>query len=292
MFWRFVQGLLLPPIFTVAVAYIGEEWPPHDVPSVIALYTAGAALGGFLGRFLAGLAAGHFGWHAAFVTMAAVDLAGALLIARYLPRESRFVATESLAVSLRGMALHLRNPRLLATFAAGFAILFVFVATFTYVNFHLAGEPFGLSPAALGGIFAVYLFGVVVTPMSGRAVARFGRRRVGAAAIALWAAATALTLAPWLPTIIAGLAVGAACGFVVVALANGFLATVTGRARSVAVGPFATFYYVGGGIGGLLPAPAYAAAGWPGVVALVLAMFAAMGAAVSWAWRERPGARL
>src|SRR5690606_8197009 len=28
VFWRFVQGLLLPPIFAVTVAYIGHEWPP------------------------------------------------------------------------------------------------------------------------------------------------------------------------------------------------------------------------------------------------------------------------
>ena len=26
--WRFIQGLLLPPIFTVVLAYIGDEWPP------------------------------------------------------------------------------------------------------------------------------------------------------------------------------------------------------------------------------------------------------------------------
>ena len=25
--WRFLQGLLLPPIFAVTVAYIGDEWP-------------------------------------------------------------------------------------------------------------------------------------------------------------------------------------------------------------------------------------------------------------------------
>src|SRR5215469_11663224 len=25
--WRFIQGLLLPPIFAVTVAYIGDEWP-------------------------------------------------------------------------------------------------------------------------------------------------------------------------------------------------------------------------------------------------------------------------
>src|ERR1700751_2030550 len=26
VFWRFVQGLLLPPIFAVTIAYIGDEW--------------------------------------------------------------------------------------------------------------------------------------------------------------------------------------------------------------------------------------------------------------------------
>ena len=30
-FWRFVQGLLLPPIFTVTLAYIGDEWPAAEV---------------------------------------------------------------------------------------------------------------------------------------------------------------------------------------------------------------------------------------------------------------------
>ena len=37
--WRFVQGLLLPPIFAVTVAYIGDEWPPREVAGVAgALY--------------------------------------------------------------------------------------------------------------------------------------------------------------------------------------------------------------------------------------------------------------
>ena len=29
IFWRAVQGLVLPPIFAVTVAYIGDEWPPQ-----------------------------------------------------------------------------------------------------------------------------------------------------------------------------------------------------------------------------------------------------------------------
>src|SRR3954469_8847039 len=28
--WRFIQGLVLPPVFAVTIAYIGEEWPRQD----------------------------------------------------------------------------------------------------------------------------------------------------------------------------------------------------------------------------------------------------------------------
>ena len=268
--WRFAQGLLLPPIFAVAVAYVGEEWPPGEVASTIGIYIAGSAFGGFLGRFLTGLAADHLGWPAAFVVLAAIDLAGAAIIARYLPPERHFVAVAGLAPSLHAMMRHFRNPRLLATFAAGFAILFAFVAIFTYVSFHLAAPPFGLSTAALGSLFVVYLFGVVVTPWSGRAVKRYGRTRVAAAAIALWCAALALTLIASLPAIVAGLAIAAACGFVCQALANGFLAVSSGGGRSSAVGLYVTSYYTG-------------------VVAMVILVLLLMAAAALPAWsREKP----
>ena len=52
----------------------------------------------------------------------------------------------------------------------------------------------------------------------------------------------------------------------------------------LAIGLFATFYYIGGSIGAVLPAPLYAGAGWPGVVALVAAVLALMAAAILWAW--------
>ena len=55
-----------------------------------------------------------------------------------------------------------------------------------------------------------------------------------------------------------------------------------------AVGLYVTTYYVGGSIGAVLPAFAYASWGWPGCVALVIAMLASMAVAVRAAWRERP----
>jgi MFS family permease len=53
--FRFLQGLLLPPIFVVVVAYIGEEWPPPEVPAIVGLYVAGSSLGGFSGRCVTGI---------------------------------------------------------------------------------------------------------------------------------------------------------------------------------------------------------------------------------------------
>jgi aminoglycoside phosphotransferase family enzyme len=53
--WRFLQGLLLPPIFAVTVAYIGDEWPRAEVASAAGIYVAGSSLGGFCGRFIPGV---------------------------------------------------------------------------------------------------------------------------------------------------------------------------------------------------------------------------------------------
>src|ERR1700754_1787289 len=60
--WRFLQGLLLPAIFAVTVAYIGDEWPPAQVPAVAGIYIAGSSLGGFCGRFIPGVLHDLIGW--------------------------------------------------------------------------------------------------------------------------------------------------------------------------------------------------------------------------------------
>src|SRR5581483_1984516 len=151
--WRFVQGLLLPPIFAVAVAYVGDEWPARQVAGVTGIYIAGSSIGGFSGRFLPGVLNDLVGWRWAFLVLAALSLAAAIVLALTLPREKNFVRSEGLAVSARQMVRHLKEPQLLATFAIGFGVLFNFIAVFTYVSFHLAGPPYFFSSTLLGAIF-------------------------------------------------------------------------------------------------------------------------------------------
>ncbi len=47
IFWRAVQGLVLPPIFAVTVAYIGDEWPRQEATTAAGIYSSGSSLGGF-----------------------------------------------------------------------------------------------------------------------------------------------------------------------------------------------------------------------------------------------------
>jgi MFS transporter, YNFM family, putative membrane transport protein len=210
--WRFIQGLLLPPIFAVTVAYIGDEWPPAQVAGIAGVYIAGSSLGGFSGRFVPGVLGDLFGWRAAFLALAALSFLGAIMVGLLLPREKRFVRSNGLSASARQMLRHLKDPQLLATYAIGFGVLFNFIAVFTYVSFHLAAPPYRFSSTLLGLIFVTYLAGTMIAPMTGWVMAGLGRRRFLLAVIAAWAGGALLTLLTPIAAIIAGLTFCAGCG--------------------------------------------------------------------------------
>ena len=120
---------------------------------------------------------------------------------------------------------------------------------FTYVTFYLAAPPFRLSTVALGWLFVVYLVGAVATPFGGRFIDRYGHRAGLAASMAIGGAGAIMTLAPWLPVIVAGLALTCTGVFVAQATTSSYIGAVTTRDRALAVGLYSTFYYAGGSVG-------------------------------------------
>ncbi len=209
--WRFFQGIIMPGIFGVTIAYIAEEWPRHRVPQVMSIYVSGTVLGGFLGRIFTGVAATHHlipfvepSWRNGFVAIGAFDIVFGFLLWRWLPHDSPLPDTGR---DQGGFYRHFRNPQLLATFAVGFNVLFTLVATFTYVTFYLAAPPFGLSPAQLSAIFMVYLVGLLVTPIGGIWISRVGSRAALTASVAAGILGVLLALIPKLPVILFGLVI-------------------------------------------------------------------------------------
>jgi MFS family permease len=270
--WRFLQGLFIPGIIAVTMAYISEESPQGLVGTTMATYVTGTVVGGFFGRFIAGLCASHASWRTAFVYIGIITLLGCLITQWFLPRSTKFVRQKSASASFGSLRQHLHNPQLLATYIIGFNILFCQVGSFTYVNFYLADKPYLLGPAALGTIFTVYLIGAVITPGAGMLLDRIGYRKTLTIAVGTIVTGIILTLVHNLAVIIAGLSLSASGVFACQAVASSYVGKAAGKARSSAAGLYVALYYFGGTMGSILPGFFWQSAGWIGCVALVLLM--------------------
>jgi predicted MFS family arabinose efflux permease len=283
---RFLQGLAVPGVSVVAIAYIGEEFRGAAMVRLITGYVTGSVLGGFLGRFLMGHLTEFVAWRTAFGAMTVINLIGAWLVWRGLPDSRHFVAKTGVADSLATLGRLLRNPALLVACSLGFTVLFALVGMFTFVNLHLAAAPYHFSSGDLANIFAVYLLGVVITPLAGQVIPRVGPRRTILSAVAISAMGVLISLESPVWCIVVALAVTACGVFVTQSATMSFIANRITSGRSLATGLYYGAYYCGGFAGAWGCGIAYTLGGWPGTVALLCSV-----QALGWliAWRFMPG---
>jgi predicted MFS family arabinose efflux permease len=268
LFWRFWQGVFTPGIFAVTIAYITEEWD-QGAGSAMSAYVAGTVLGGFSGRMVAALAASYFSWRWAFVALGLLNAVGGIAIWAWLPAGRRVARAKRKLSTANTLWHHVQNPRLLATYAVGFCVLFTLLATFNYVNFYLAAPPFRLGTAALGLLFTVYLVGAFVTPFAGRLIDRVGHRFTLALAFGGGIAGISLTLLPSLAAVILGLSLCCTGVFIGHSSASSYIGTVAREGRAAAVGLYVMCYYAGGSAGSALSGHFWNRGGWPACVALI-----------------------
>jgi predicted MFS family arabinose efflux permease len=287
VFFRFVQGVLTPAVFAVAVAYINEEWPPTQTGYVTSVYVSGTVLGGFTGRILTGVLASHLSWHGAFVALGLLALGMASLVSVWLPKARQFTRASGIQQAAHDMRNHLHNRSLLTIYAVGFTILFTLVATFTYVTFHLAAEPFFLGPSALGSLSTVYLVGVVVTPLAGKWSNRIAGWKLLAGSQLVAALGVSLTLMHRLVPVIIGLTLCSSGVFVSQLVANRSIGIVAEKARASAVGLYVAVYYLGGFAGSTVPGLLWSFGGWSSCVALIILVVGLALTLVLTVWRSR-----
>ncbi|MDR0842346.1 MAG: MFS transporter [Acidobacteriota bacterium] len=286
--FRFLQGMFIPGIVTSTMAYITEESSGGSVSSAMATYVTGTVIGGFAGRFVAGLVAAHLGWHTPFVVLGALTLLGMLAVQRWLPREKAFVRQGDPAEAVRNLRMHLGNTQLLVIYAVGFHVLFSLMGVFTYISFYLAEAPFHLSTAALGSLFFVYLIGAVITPVSGKLIDAIGNRRTLSMALILSAAGVLTTLSGHLWVVVLGLAGCCSGVFVCQAASSGQIGKAAQTARSSAAGLYVSLYYMGGCAGSTLLGFFWEWRGWPACVAVIVVLEILMSAMAWFLWKDYP----
>ncbi len=290
---RFLQGIILPGVITSAVAYVNEEFSGPAVASLMRTYVSGTVLGGFIGRFDAGFVAHQSNWRVSFFSLAGLTVLAAIAIQTLLPASqcirARSTQTGALGRQLQTLRRHTLNPRLVPLSITGFSILFCLVATFTYITYYLAAPPFSWSSQALGWLFAVYLFGVVATPLSAVVLRHASARATILCSLTLSMAGILLTLVASRPVIVTGLILSSTGTFIAQAASLGYLRkTVEEGVYVSATGFYFCWYYLGGTAGGVLPGYAWRFGGWSATVELICVVLL-MAAAVAWVYLgERP----
>ncbi len=268
--WRFMQGLSVPGITVVTIAYIGEEFEGRALTELMSFYVSGSVLGGFMGRFLLGHLHELIGWRAGYYVMAGMTLIGALWVGKMLPASRHFVANPNFRSAMQTLGEHLVNRYVVISCLLGACVLFSLVGCFTFINLHLADTPYELSTGALANIFAVYLIGVVITPLSTTLLRRFGSARTVRVAVIISMFGVLLTLVTPLWGIVLGLAIMSSGVFITQAATISYIAVNVKKGRSLASGLYYMGYYAGGTMGAWLCGIAYARGQWSLTVWLLL----------------------
>jgi YNFM family putative membrane transporter len=263
---RALQGLFVPGMTAVSVAYAGDRWGAVELGSVVGGLIGASVVGGLLGRVGAGAITAHAGWRTAFVVFAALTALAAVGVGRELSAH-RGPAAAGLGAAWRGMAEHLRQRRLLGAYLVGATMFFGWMGLFTYLPYLLSAPPFGLSTGLVSSVFLVYAVGVLVSPIAGRLSAWVAPTRLVAIGLTVEGVGLLATLHAALPTIIVGLLLVVAGTFTAQAVVPAFVNQQARSAKGGASALYLTFYYLGGTLGSLLPGLAWERWGWPGVLA-------------------------
>jgi MFS transporter, YNFM family, putative membrane transport protein len=275
--FRALQGLLIPGVTAVVVAWAGDHYGARDLRAAVGGVIAASVAGGLLGRVASGLVAERWGWRAAFVLSAGITAAGALGMAVELPRGRGGGAAWRGAFA--GMLRHLGDRRLVGGFLLAFCLFFGFIAVFTYLPFRLSGPPWHLSTDAVASAYLVYVAGIAASPLAGRWAGRVEPWRLMLGGLALGVVGVGLTLVSSLPVLVGGLLVLVVGMFTAQALGPSYVNEAAREAKGGANALYLVAYYAGGTLGSWLPGLAWERWRWPGVVAasgaaLLLAMVA------------------
>jgi predicted MFS family arabinose efflux permease len=280
---RLLEGMALGGIPAIAIAYLNEEVTKAHAALAAGSYVAGTTLGGLAGRLVAGPAGELWGWRAATLAVSILATLAAVGFLVLVPRAQGFVSARAsgLRRALSTLAGHLGNIRLLALYVQAFLMMGGFVAVYNYLGFRLSGAPFSLPATLISFIFLAYLSGTLTSRWAAGLTMRFGRRNVLLAGLALATAGLALTLAPSLALILAGLVVFTGGFFAAHSIGAGWTGAIATTGRAQAASLYNLAYYLGSSIIGWAGGLVFQSWGWVALAVTVMVLACLTAAAVA-----------
>jgi YNFM family putative membrane transporter len=272
LFSRFCQGAMIPCLTTCVAAYLARSLEPARLNVVLGSYVSATVLGGLGGRLLGGWSLHFMSWRVGFVAAAILTLFATGFALRLLPRGAQGEMQgrrEEERVGFLQLLGRWDVMRILLCVGGGFA---VFSSIFNFLPYRLTGEPFGLRTESITLVYLVYVVGIFMGPVAGKASNQLGSGRTFLLGTLVFATALLCISMPFVRAVIAGLL--ALCGgfFTIHAAAVGALNRRLSSGQGRANALYVLFYYLGGWLGITVSGLIYSWYGWGGFILFCLVL--------------------
>lgn len=273
---RALTGIAASGLPAVAMAYLSEEMHGRAIGLSMGLLIGGNALGGMVGRLLAGVIADHASWRWGLGIIGVLALFAALAFQFALPASRHFLAHRMRWREVPGtFTHHFRDAGLPWLFVEPFLLMGGFVCVYNYIGFRLLEPPFSLSQTVIGLIFVVYLAGTASSAITGHVAGVLGRRKVLWLTILFGIGGIALTLADNLVLIISGIVVVTVSFFGAHSVASSWVGRRAFSDRAQASAIYLCMYYLGSSLLGTAGGWFFQHYGWPGVAGFFGSLYVA-----------------
>ena len=266
---RFLQGLLLPAIFTALMTYCSAMSPQGQVRKAMALYIGTTIIGGFLGRLAGGFFAGAIDWQMAFVIMGVLQLIPlALMFCIEADADIDFTRLD-----VKSVSRVLKKPSYRYLFLALATLFFVFSGILNLSPFHLKDIEPDITPLMIALLYLGYLMGSPISFYSVTFGRKFAHERTG---LFIGLGVHLVGLIAMLFVAYQGMLIMmfflAGGFFLIHALLSGLANHLADEHRGVVNGIYVSIYYLSGALGSWLPGYLYEGLGWTTMLLIFIAI--------------------
>ncbi|MGB5707471.1 MAG: MFS transporter [Arenicellales bacterium] len=268
---RFIQGLLLPALFTSLMTYCATMSSPTALRRNMGLYVAATILGGFSSRVLSGYLASTLGWQWVFLLLG-VALIIPLLLTNKIDADAEVNFSR---LDRKAIGRVLAVPNYTFAYLTLFAIFFVFLGILSLLPFRIKEIDPNASSFLISMVYFGYIIGIPTAIMSEGLVKRMNsEQKVLIAAVIANIIALVTYLAPQLAILFIMMLFLAGAMFLIHATLSGYVNHIAKEHKGVVNGIYVSVYYLSGTLGSWLPVLLYRHLGWQAVIVFSISILA------------------
>ena len=260
---RFLQGLILPAVFTALMTYCASMALPGQVRQSMGYYIGATILGGFLGRAIGGYFSSGFDWQTPFVVMGIFMLLPLWLL-RYASADAE-INFQRLDIRSISRVLADQNYRFVYLILA--TVFFVYATILNLIPFRLYEIDPSISPLTISLLYFGYLIGIPIAFYSESLSCLLGDERHGLMlGVGLNVVGLVAYFFSYFPVLFVMMFCFAGGFFFIHSTLSGLVNHLAREHKGVVNGLYISIYYLSGALASWLPGIVYDAYGWDSIM--------------------------